>query len=233
MRKSQSDHPLAKVRIALGKLQKEFAEMFGVSASYIQAIELGQRGKNPKHSAIYDQLCDDIELQLGVRASSLKQEHGEPIVWLLQEQTVALMPQRISAPILSKLRKLRDKPLERLRYQLDLWKKMLPTIEARAPRKQVVEKLLILLDAAAQQRKQLTALSRLDRWIEDQIALLNLRKAVGLIAQKRSQRLGKKPLVLPITALNSVKAERLSRTRRARSRTSVSPRSQCKVVDSA
>jgi transcriptional regulator with XRE-family HTH domain len=201
-RRSKANHPLAHVRIALRKSQQEFARMFGVSASYIQAIELGQRSIN-------DELADAIELQLGVRASSLKNEQGLPTVWLLQETTVALMmPQRISTPILSELRKLRAKPLERLRYQLALWRKMLPAMEEKAPRKEIVEKLLILLDAAARERKQLTTLSRLDRWIEDQIALLNLRRAVGLIAQKRGQPLGTKPLVLPIGSLRPKKQQR-------------------------
>jgi Helix-turn-helix. len=211
-RKSKSDHPLAKVRIALGKLQKEFAEMFGVSASYIQAIELEER-------TINDELCDDIELQLGVRASSLKQKHGEPIVWLLQEQTVALMPRRISEPILKELRQLRNKPRERLRYQLALWQQMQPTMEEKAPRKELIEKLLIFLDAAAAKRTQLKALLRLDRFIEDQIAFFDLRKAIGSIAQKRGRTLalGKKPLVIPFGVLAK---QQPSLARRARSRTS-------------
>jgi transcriptional regulator with XRE-family HTH domain len=189
---------MAKVRLALGKSQTEFANMFGVSASYIQAIELGGR-------TINDELCDDIELRLGVKANSLKQKQGLPTVWLLQERTVALMPQRISEPILSKLRKLRRKPRERLRYQLALWKKMLPAMEEKAPRKEIVEKLLILLDAAAAERKHLTALLQLDRWIEDQIALLNLRKPIRIIAQKRGQPFSKMSLVLPIGSLRSKK----------------------------
>jgi transcriptional regulator with XRE-family HTH domain len=193
-RKSKSNHPLAKVRIALEKSQEQFARMFGVSASYIQAIELGGR-------TINDELCDDIELRLGVRASSLKQEGGRPVVWLLEERTIALMPQRISTPILSDLRKLRRRPRERLRYKIDLWKKMRATMEEKAPRKEIVEKLLILLDAAAREQKQLAVLWRLDRWIEDQIASLNLRTRVSIIVQKRGQPFGKKPLVLPIGSL--------------------------------
>jgi hypothetical protein len=78
---------------------------------------------------------------------------------------------------------------------------MRATMEEKAPRKEIVEKLLILLDAAAREQKQLAVLWRLDRWIEDQIASLNLRTRVSIIVQKRGQPFGKKPLVLPIGSL--------------------------------
>jgi hypothetical protein len=153
---------------------------------------------------INDKLCDDIEFKLGVRASSLKQKRGMPVVWLLQKRTLALMPQRISAPIMRELRQLRAKPRERLRYELALWKKMLPAMEENVPRNEVVQKLHIFLDAAKREQKLRTALSLLDRWIENQIASLNLRTTIRVLARNAKfdwQRLEKMPLALPIQSL--------------------------------
>src|SRR6266568_2284641 len=65
-------HPLRTVRAALKKSQPQFANMFGVSASYIQAIELGQR-------KLSDELADAIMLRLGVDAESLKRRRGVPV----------------------------------------------------------------------------------------------------------------------------------------------------------
>src|SRR5262249_9590341 len=58
-------HPLRVVRIGLNKSQPQFAKMFGVSASYIQAVELAERTLN-------DELADAIMLRFGVDAESLK-----------------------------------------------------------------------------------------------------------------------------------------------------------------
>ena len=212
---------MRELRLALGQTQKEFADALKLSCSYVQAFELGQR-------PIPDKLCDDIELKFGLRASSLKQREGLPVVWLFQEQTVAILPERISKPILKELRKLRAKPRERLRYQISLWKKMAPAMEENAPRKEVVEKLLVLLDAAATKRKQLRALWQLDHWIEDQIASLNLRDSISEAARKSGKRgvLGTKPLVIPIKLLadSSKRQQPDGQRRRAQSKTSVAPR---------
>jgi transcriptional regulator with XRE-family HTH domain len=195
-RKPKNSSPLRELRSALQKTQQQLGRALGVSRRYIQAFELGQR-------PIPARVCDEIELQFGVKANSLKQRQGFPVVWCLEERTIALMPQRISGPILKELRKLRGKPRERLRYQINRWKEMLPRMEEKAPRDDTLHKLQILLDAAAAKHKQMSALFQLDRWIEDQIVSLNLREAVVSIAQKRGKRgaLGTKPMVLPIGSL--------------------------------
>src|SRR5262245_33776410 len=64
-------HPVRAVRQALKKTQRQFAKMFGVSTSYLQAIELGTR-KVPDH------LADSIMLRFGVDPDSLKNKHGRP-----------------------------------------------------------------------------------------------------------------------------------------------------------
>jgi transcriptional regulator with XRE-family HTH domain len=203
-RRAKFNHPLREVRIALGKSQWQFARMFGVSTSYVQAIELGQR-------AVNDELCGDISMRIGVTGNSLKQKRGMPTA-LLQERTVALMPQGISEPILSELRKLRAQPRERLRYQLALWQKMFAEMDKSASREKIGEKLLIFLDAAAREQKHLVALSRLDRWIENQIASLNLRTTVKVIARSAKfdwQPFSKMPHVLPIQSLRRKRGDAL------------------------
>jgi transcriptional regulator with XRE-family HTH domain len=170
-RKPKVSSPIRELRLALQKTQKEFAHLLASSTPYVQAIELGQR-------PIPERFCDVIELEFGVRAGSLKQKQGLPVVWLFQEKTVVGMPQEIGEPILKKLRELRAKPRERLRYQIKLWKQMRPRMEDLAPRDDMLHKLDLFLAAAAAERKQLAALFQLDRWIEDQIASLKLCKAI-------------------------------------------------------
>jgi transcriptional regulator with XRE-family HTH domain len=218
-RKPKISSPMRELRLALGKTQTQFGRMFGISRIYAQSIELGQR-------PMPDDLGDEIELKFGLRPGALKQKKGMPVVWLFQERTVVVLPQRISEPILKELRKLRDQPRERLRYQIDRWQKMLPAMEKNAPRNEVVDKLLMLLDAAASEQKQLSALWRLDRWIENQIASLKLREPIRIVAQKRGKRgaLGTKPLTLPLGSLIE---------KPARLKTSVVPPSRYKAVGSA
>jgi hypothetical protein len=151
-----------------------------------------------------DGLCDDIELRFGIRPGSLKQKQGVPIVWLFEEPTVAIMPEQTSKPILKELRRLRDKPRERLRYQIALWEKMRPAMEENAPQKEVIEKLLIMMIAASKERKQLTALWRLDRWMEEQIVSLDLRESLRSTIRKCEHApgiLGKQPLVISMRAI--------------------------------
>ena len=78
-RKPKFVHSLRTVRAALNKSQPQFAKMFGVSASYIQAIELGQRN-------LTDELADAIMLRVaetlppemrGVYAEGMPKE-GDP-----------------------------------------------------------------------------------------------------------------------------------------------------------
>ena len=211
-RKPKFSSPIRELRLALGQTQKEFADMFGLSCSYGQAIELGQR-------LLTDELCDDIELKFGIKPGSLKQKQGVPVVWLFEEATVAILPKRISKSILKELRRLRSNPRSRLRYQISRWKEMAPAMEKHAPREEVVAKLQVLLDAAAAERKHLAMLWRLDRWIEDQLASLS-HNSISETARKSGIRgvLGKRPITLPLGSL--VKQSRRS----AQSKTSVAPR---------
>jgi transcriptional regulator with XRE-family HTH domain len=220
-RKPKFSSPIRELRLALGQTQKEFADMLGLSCSYGQAIELGQR-------LLTDELCDDIELKFGIKPGSLKRKQGVPVVWLFEEATVAILPKRISALILKKLRKLRSKPRDRLRYQISLWKEMAPAMEKRAPREEVVAKLQVLLDAAAAERKHLTTLWQLDRWIEDQLASLS-HNSISEAARRSGIRgvLGKQPITLPLGSLIKQSG------RSVRARTSVAPRPRRKAACSA
>jgi transcriptional regulator with XRE-family HTH domain len=206
-RKPKISSPLRELRLALGQTQKEFAAELELSCPWIQALELGQK-------SMPDELCDDIELRFGIRPGSLKQKQGVPIVWLFEEPTVAIMPEQTSKPILKELRRLRDKPRERLRYQIGLWEKMRPAMEENAPQKEVIGKLLIMMIAASKERKQLTALWRLDRWMEEQIASLNLRDSLRSTIRKCEHTpgiLGKQPLVILMRAIKSQPSRRRKR----------------------
>jgi transcriptional regulator with XRE-family HTH domain len=206
-RKPKISSPLRELRLALGQTQKEFAAELKLSCPWIQALELGQK-------LMPDELCDDIELKFGIKPGSLKQKQGVPVVWLFEEATVAILPKQISEPILKDLRKLRGQPRERLRYQISRWKKMRPAMEERAPQKEIIEKLLIVLIAASRERKQLTALWRLDRWMENQIVSLDLQESLRSVIRKREHTpgvLGRQPFVISMGALKPQPSRRRKR----------------------
>ena len=110
--------------------------MSACQGSYIQAIELG-RARSTTNSVMTSS-CDSESKQ-----TRLKQRQGMPVVWLLQERTVALMPQRISKPILSELRKLRRRPRERLRYQDHSQEKDADDNGRKAPKKRNCQELIM------------------------------------------------------------------------------------------
>jgi len=177
-RKPKFRHPLREVRDAIGKSQQQFARMFGVSASYVQAIELGQRPIN-------DELCDDIALRLGVTARSLKQERGMPRALLEEKRIAAITDRETGAAIISELR-LRRGTRERLRFQVDRWRKMLPAIEGSIQSQDIVlRKLFLFLKVSVthQEKKHLSVLRQLDRWIEDQTERFGLRTIVKALAK--------------------------------------------------
>jgi transcriptional regulator with XRE-family HTH domain len=64
-------HPVRAIRTAARLTQPQFAKLFGVSASYIQAIELGQR-------QISDDLAYAMMTRFGVTSRSLKKKRGRP-----------------------------------------------------------------------------------------------------------------------------------------------------------
>jgi transcriptional regulator with XRE-family HTH domain len=65
-------HPVRAVRDAAEVSQAEFAEMFGVSRSYIKAIEIGKR-------KLGDNLANAIMLRFGIDADSLKKDRRSPV----------------------------------------------------------------------------------------------------------------------------------------------------------
>jgi transcriptional regulator with XRE-family HTH domain len=64
-------HPVRALRTAARLTQPQFAKLFGVSASYVQAIELGERQIN-------DDLAYAMMTRFGASPRSLKKKRGRP-----------------------------------------------------------------------------------------------------------------------------------------------------------
>jgi transcriptional regulator with XRE-family HTH domain len=176
-RKPRFNHPLREVRVAIGESQQQFARMFGVSASYIQAIELGQRN-------ISSELADDIMLRLGIEAESLKRRRGFPMS-LLRSDKVKLKSETV------KIRKLAQEfaalqrttvPRERLRGQIEFYQKIFPYFESEVRYEDFVRKLEVFFTGAVREKKHLTLLMRLDRWLEGAAKKFRLQAAIMKIA---------------------------------------------------
>jgi transcriptional regulator with XRE-family HTH domain len=170
-RTPKSVHPLRAVRAALSKSQPEFGKMLGVSGSYIQAIELGGR-------ELPDELADDIMIQLGVNAESLKRKRGLPVSLLQKKRIAEIMDRETGAAHISELRRLENKPRERLRFQIDLWCKILPALERSIQYQDTIRKFFLLLQAATREREHLTLLAQLDRWMENAAKKFRLQSAI-------------------------------------------------------
>jgi transcriptional regulator with XRE-family HTH domain len=164
-------HPLRAVRAALNKSQPEFGKMFGVSGSYIQAIELGGR-------ELGDELADAIMLRLGVDAESLKRKRGIPTPLLQKKRIAEIMDRETGAAHIAELRRLENKPRERLRFQIDLWCKIVPALEGSIPYQDTIRKLFLLLKAATRKGEHLTLLAQLDRWMENAAKKFRLRSTI-------------------------------------------------------
>jgi transcriptional regulator with XRE-family HTH domain len=171
MRTPKSVHPLWAVRTALKKSQSEFGKMFGLSGSYIQAIELGGR-------KLRDELADDIMLALGVTAESLQRKRGMPTPLLQEKRIAKMMDRETCAAIISELRRLENKAGGRLRFQIDLWRKILPALQGSIRYQNTTRKLFLLLNAATHERKHLLLLARLDRWMENAVKKFRLKSRI-------------------------------------------------------
>jgi transcriptional regulator with XRE-family HTH domain len=186
-------HPLRAVRAALKKSQPEFAKMFGVSASYIQAIELGQR-------KLSDELADAIMLRLGVDAESLKRKIGAPVSLISSENaefTVwsRMSPKRGDLDGLERVdeeyetvRKVGD-PNERFRLSLAFWqKRIVPSWKSEQwmIREGLNNKLEMLFEAAERENKYHALTMRLSRWIENAVTEFRLRTTINAIRSTRT-----------------------------------------------
>ena len=181
-REPKFTHPLRTVRAALKKSQPQFAKMFGVSASYIQAIELGQRN-------LTDELADAIMLRLGVDAESLKRKRGVPVS-LIGSNKAEFLLQSESRDDLEKvykdykaLKKVRDQG-ERFRRSVVFWHKTIVPAwrsEQWQVRDALDNKLGLLFEAAELENKYHAVAMRLSRWIDDAVNEFRLR--IGRDAQ--------------------------------------------------
>jgi transcriptional regulator with XRE-family HTH domain len=163
--------------MALKKSQPQFAKMFGVSASYIQAIELGQRN-------ISSELADDIMLRFGVEAESLKRKRGLPVSLLRQDQ----IDIKNSSPSATKklgrefaaLQEITD-PCERLQFCIEFYRKIFPYFESEVRYQNFARKVEILFTAAVREKKHLALLIRLDRWMENAVKKFGLEPTIKAV----------------------------------------------------
>jgi transcriptional regulator with XRE-family HTH domain len=181
-RKPKFVHPLRAVRAAINKSQPEFAKMFGVSASYIQAIELGQRN-------ISSELADDIMLRFGVEAESLKRKRFLPVSLLRQdkidiENSSSSATKKLGQEFAA-LQEITD-PRERLQFCIEFYRKIFPGFESGIPYQEFPRKLGILIEAAVREKKHLPLLIRLDRWMENAAKKFRLETTMKVVAGNRS-----------------------------------------------
>jgi transcriptional regulator with XRE-family HTH domain len=201
-RKPKFTHPLRTLRAALGKSQPQFAKMFGVSASYMQAVELGQRKLN-------DELADAIMLRLGVDAESLKGRRSMPKPLLLSARNMKIALLIGDSPHLTLLQKfvqllneVRKVGYPRLEKKLNsdqlfylfqahvkFWEKQIaPNWEWSSPYHALNSKLEILFEAAKREKKHFTLAMRLSRWIEKSANEFRLRTTINAITGANSAR---------------------------------------------
>jgi transcriptional regulator with XRE-family HTH domain len=169
-----------------GKSQQQFARMFGVSASYIQAIELGQRN-------ISNELADAIMLQLGIDAESLKRRRSM-LRSLVESGRAELMLWRGPSseraemyPLFdeyTKLKKIAD-PNERLRRSILFWQKITPHWDWYIARRALDDKLALLFEAATREKKHFPLAMRLSRWIENSVSDFRLRTTIDAVRATR------------------------------------------------
>jgi transcriptional regulator with XRE-family HTH domain len=176
-RKTKFNHPLHEVRTAISKTQSEFAKMFGVSASYIQAIELGKRNISPE-------FADDIMIQLGIEAESLKRQRGLPRSLLRSGKAKS----KTASPKVKKLAQefaalqSETDPRERLRARIEFYQKIFPYFASEIRYQDFVRKLEVFFSAAARDEKHLPVIMRLDRWLENAAKDFRLRAAIMKVA---------------------------------------------------
>jgi transcriptional regulator with XRE-family HTH domain len=192
-RKPKFVHPLRALREAFKISQSEFGKMFGVSASLIQLIELGERNLN-------DDLADAIMLHFGIDAESLKRKHGAPVsvvhldnfnftfgpakdapTWPPSKEYRSIMQAVRACDRLTKIRSER----ERLRLSVLFWQTyVLPSwwMNHDRVRAALNNKLDLLFEAAKQKNRFHSVAARLHRWIDKTADKeFQLRKAINII----------------------------------------------------
>jgi transcriptional regulator with XRE-family HTH domain len=230
---------LRTLRAALGKSQPQFAKMFGISASYVQAIELGQRTLN-------EELADAIMLRLGVDAESLKRKRGAPVhligsgkaeftLWSGRRDlyhitehpehwfTTAEETSRSQAEMdkvvkeYAALNKVTDQR-ERFRCCVLFWQKRI-VLAWKSDQWQVWDvldnKLRLLFEAAEREHKYHSVAMRLSRWIDNVVREYRLRTTIDVIRNSRSGRDAQWPAFMD-TLSPSFRLKPRSRRRRKR-----------------
>jgi transcriptional regulator with XRE-family HTH domain len=207
-RRPKFTNPLRVVRDALGMSQPQFAGILGISASYLQAIELGQRD-------LRDDLADEIMLRYGVDAESVKRKRGMPRhligsnaahYTLLTASSKSWMPAesrrvvyhglRIPRVIRDRLEEYRAlwKPKnerERLRRMILFWKeKIVPAWQSDQSRVRDVlnNKVGLLFEAAERENKYYSVAARLSRWIDKVVRECQLRTTIDAVSMSRTGR---------------------------------------------
>jgi transcriptional regulator with XRE-family HTH domain len=204
-RKPRFVHPLRCVRNAVGMSQTAFANAFGVSASFIQAIELGERNLN-------DDLADKLTLRYGISARSLRQKQGVPRHLFdsnephplpripASEKARMVVHHGLTIPQAMKdmfeefraLKRIKNQR-KRLRAMIAFWKaKIVPTSENKGQVLDVAgmldNKLALLFIAAQYKNKYFPLAMRLNRWIDNQVHEYRLRTTIDGLRRCRSGR---------------------------------------------
>ena len=232
-------HPLRVVRTALNKSQPQFAKMFGVSTSYIQAVELGQRKLN-------DELADAIMLRLGVDAESLKRKRGAPVHligsgkaeftlwsgqsfwyhtvehpehWFTKAEETSRSQTEMDKAVKEYAALLNEPDRhERFGRSMLFWRKRI--VPARKSGQWLVgdalyNKLEILFQAAGRENKYHSVAMRLSRWNVNTVGEFRLRTTINVIRDSRSGRDAQWPAFMD-TLAESFRVKPLSRRRRKR-----------------
>jgi transcriptional regulator with XRE-family HTH domain len=161
------ENPVRILRDALGKTQSAFANEIGISAKYLQKIELGER-------RLTDDLADFFMAAFGVTQDSVKEKTGRPLHLLENEDHLDLVTN-----------------IARWQSMSDL----LETFIQKDIKAYFLPKLQLLFTAAGQQKrtaahqsKRILQLAlRLDRWINDVIKVYDLNAAVAKELKERKQ----------------------------------------------
>jgi transcriptional regulator with XRE-family HTH domain len=164
-KKPPFQNPVRLLREALGKTQPEFAQIAGISSTYLQKIELGKR-------PIADDLIDFMAAAFGVAPLSMRKRKGKPVHQLAnpdhQDLAENIRAWQAATGTIHKF------------VVQDFRNHLLPKLE-------------LLFDAANRQKKgtafsypKATAISlRLDRWISGIVEDFDLKRVIDQVLQER------------------------------------------------
>jgi transcriptional regulator with XRE-family HTH domain len=212
--KTKCHHPVRWVRALAGKSRAKFARLFGISDSYVEAIERGDR-------QLTDELRDKIALLYGLDDRSLKLRSGFPRSVIdtkrldfnsfydpdLAEPPAGASDKEITAAMiaaldrgmelfqeLEALPKVRNK-YDRLQRSMIFWQKyVLHSKQSHTPVENVLSnKLGLLFEAAAQEEQFYPLAMELSRWIEHAVSKYRLRSAITVLRNSRDGEAGEWP----------------------------------------